>query len=39
MTADYILWFIGAIFAFILLYGTGGHLIIKNIIKEILNNF
>lgn len=39
MTADYILWFIGVIFAFILLYGTGGHLIIKNIIKEILNNF
>lgn len=39
MTADYLLWFIGIIFAFILLYGTGGHLIIKNIIKEILNNF
>lgn len=39
MTADYILWFIVTILAFIFLYGAGGHLIIKNIIKEILNAF
>lgn len=39
MDADYLLWFIGIIFAFLVLYGIGGHLIIKNIIKEILNTF
>lgn len=39
MTSEYLLYFMGIIFLFLTIYGSGAHLVIKNIIKDILNAF
>ena len=39
LTSEYLLYFMGISFFFVVIYGSGAHLIIKNIIKEVLDAF